>query len=260
MSAVASRPFLLASSSRQQKIADYLTTLANPLAKRWLTTGSIDVVAVSALEDIVEPPSHIQYLVQHAEGWVALHASRDDWKKLAQQFLGCSVGSLTTLVRSVLSRFAVDCHQAICASSANPSIATDIKWSELPAVTLSRGSGVISAQLRIHDVLLSIIVPPEVWPALFIQEIRSPQSGLASAKQALAHCTIELEVRLPSVQMPLPKIGHLAVGDFLNLGQNLDGSVKITGKKVDLSFEGKLGQSCDRKAVQINRTLTEVKS
>jgi flagellar motor switch protein FliM len=68
---------------------------------------------------------------------------------------------------------------------------------------------------------------------------------------ALGEIPVSVDVRLPCIRISMTDMATLGVGDFLDLGYDLSGRVRVVGANVDVDLVAVLGQHDSHKAIRI---------
>jgi|GEM_PF-1368501 len=249
MSAV--RAYYLPGASQLRRFEEQVSDRLRPLVGRWWPEADI-ALSVHAVENTDSEPRPVRYLARRGEKWLALSGADSAWQAAVEAWLGCRAGGDSDLARALERAFCGDLFRALAAdpaSMAAPLLLADVEWSQLPAEASARGGGSVSLELRIGEATFAALAGAGLW---YEAPPATPtKSASQSCADALQSSAVRLSVQLPTVQIPLVDVATLAVGDFLNLQNDLSGRVQVSGPDLDMTLPATLGCRQGRKAVQL---------
>lgn len=248
----ATRPFHLHGRQRLAALGAQVQQALLPLARDWWCDESrIQLAGVTSWDEELRASPLPCVVRESAEGWLAFLGAEHAWLKLAESWLNCGVASAGPLIQTLQREFCLAVYRSLTARDAAAVVLEEATWSQVPSHALQQGGGAVVVELDVDGVPLTLIAPLTLWPPLADwPQVRSaqPQQQVISV---LRDTLVDVDVRLPCVRMPMTDMATLAVGDFLDLGYDLSGQVRVVGAAADLTLPAVLGQAGSRKAVQI---------
>jgi len=247
-------PFQLLGKARLAAIADHVHEVLPALARGWWNGACpIQLAGVTAAADLRDQlsASPVRYFLRDGELWLAALGAEHAWLKLTETWLGCEVLSGSPLVRSLQREFCTELFVKLIGGSAEPALLGPEDAPSLPPNATRAGSGSTVIELDIDGVPLMLVVPIELWPTLAAPAVQAARSALTPVSHALGESRITLNVHLPAVSWSAAEAASLAVGDFLDLQQDLNGRARVIGTDLDLTLAAMLGQEGGQKAVRL---------
>lgn len=251
-------PYYLPAASRLRELeARVRQSLPGLLERWWVRSCEVREVRIGALDE-PEPfaPERVRYLARSGEQLLALTGAERSWLTLAEGWLGCHVGGAGQLVQTLERAFCADLFQALARTETAPAVMSDVAWAQIEDAALRPGAGGLRLELTLGDAALTLVLNAALLGAGAWPEPAAPRRALRACNEVLEATRVRMAVHLPAVQVPLTAVAALAVGDFLNLRQDLSGRVEMRGEQVDVQLSGSVGCVHGRKAVlleDINR-------
>lgn len=223
-----------------------------PLARNWWRQENrIQLVGVSTWTEELRSSS-LRYVLRDGEGrWLALLGTEQAWLKLAESWLGCEVPVEGPLIRTLRHEFCLALYRQMVGPEATAVVLEPAGWSEIPPSSLKVGGGALVIELDVDGIPLTVLAPVGLWPEFASWPVSRPAPVLQQAAAALADTSLAIEVRLHSVRVPMTDMGSLAAGDFLNLGHDLSGRVRVMNEGSQIDLSAVLGQHDGHRAVRI---------
>lgn len=249
------RPYYLLGRRRLALLeAEVQATLA-PLVERWWPRPAALTVAIENLSPAAGPAAgDLRFFARRDDAWLALVASEQEYVGLAEDWLGCTVATSSDLVRALLRTFGGELFAALADRDAPPAALFEPdahpQSVQLPPDMARPGAGTLALDIAIGGGRLRLLASAALWPTL-AEQPRGAVPPLAPCSTALGECRVALNAMLPAVRLPLPGIATLAVGDFLNLGHDLSGTVQLRGVDAALALSATLGRRASHKAIRI---------
>lgn len=252
--------FQLLGKARLAAVADRVNESLPQLARGWWRGACpIQLAGVTPAVDLREQLnlSHVRYLLRSGDLWLALLGVDHVWMKLAGAWLGCDVLASSPLTRHMQKEFCIELFIQLAAPAViEPVVLEPEDVPKLPSSTLRTGSGAVAIELDIDGVPLTLVAPIDLWPQLAAPAVKAARQPLNSVVAALSKTRVALNVCLPAVQWSVAEAAALAVGDFVDLQQDLSGRAHVTAANLHLTLAGVLGKEAGCKAVTLTEEIT----
>jgi hypothetical protein len=248
------RPLYLLGSRRLDELGTRIQQVLPALARDWWRQEScIQLVAVSVFNETLRSSS-LRYVLRggSAGEWLAFLGTEQAWLKLAESWLGCEVVADTPLVGALRREFCLSFFRQLLEPAASAVMVLEqASWSDIPACALQLGGGAVVIELDVEGIPVIVLAPITLWPDLAAWPASASPISVQPVAAGLADTALQVEVRLPSVRVSMADIGTLAVGDFLDLGHDLSGRVRVMSAAAPFELAAVLGQHEQHKAISI---------
>jgi hypothetical protein len=253
-------PFHLLGKTQLAAVANRVHEVLPALARGWWKGACpVQLAGVTAAVDLRDQlsASPVRYLLRAGDLWLAFLGAEHAWLKLTEGWLDCEITASSTLAKFLQRRFCLELFAGLTGTSAEPAVLGPEDAPRLPPHATRMGYGSPVVELDIHGVPLTCVAPVELWPNITQPSVRLTRKPLLPVSKALDECRIALDVRLPAVKWSVSEAATLAVGDFLDLRQDLSGRVRVTGAGFDFALAAALGQEGGQKAVRLMNDESE---
>ena len=246
------RPFHLHGRSQLDALGACVQRVLPELARDWWSEENrIQLVGVTGWTDELRSSSLRCVVREGVDGWIAFVGAEYAWLKLAESWLHCEVPTDGPLIQALQREFCLAVYRRLAGRDAPAVVLEDGDWSRVPADALQPGAGTVVVELDVDGVPLTLVASIALWPELAAWREPRPAQPTHQVVSALGEIPVSVDVRLPCIRIPMTDMATLGVGDFLDLGYDLSGRVRVVGANVDVDLVAVLGQHDSHKAIRI---------
>lgn len=247
----AARPFHLLGERQLEEVGACIQQALPDLSSHWWRDRALQLIGVTRWrEELRDGP--VRFLVRGEAGrWLGVLGTESAWLKLGEGWLGCHVPSSGPLVATLQREFCRALYAAVAGADGSAAVLEHVSWSDIPDEALRTGGGALVIEFDVEGVPLAVLAPIALWPKS--AEWNAPARGqkLQQVAASLQESKVDLDVRLPVSRIPMTEMGTLAIGDFLDLQQDLSGRVRLSSERADIELTGVLGRQDEHKAIRI---------